>query len=98
MQWKALRHPNVLSLLGVRMTENEFAMVSEWMPNGNINQFVAAHQDVDRFELVSPPSKFVYSPLSLMIMRLLQLADVARGLDYMHTRGVVHGALKGVRL
>ena len=80
------------------MTENEFAMVSEWMPNGNINQFVAAHRDVDRFELVSPPSELMCSPLSLMIMWLLQLADVARGLDYMHTRGVVHGALKGVRL
>lgn len=52
--WKALQHPNVLPLLGVRMTENEFAMVSEWMPNGNINQFVSAHRDANRFELVSP--------------------------------------------
>ena len=52
MPWKALRHPNVLPLLGVIMTENEFSMVSEWMPNGNINQFVAAHRGANRFELV----------------------------------------------
>ena len=80
------------------MTENEFAMISEWMPNGNINQFVAARPDADRFELVSPPFELMCSPLSLTIVRLLQLTDVARGLDYMHSRGVVHGALKGVRL
>ncbi|KAF9646793.1 kinase-like protein [Thelephora ganbajun] len=51
--WKALRHPNLLPLLGVRMTETEFVMVSEWMSNGNINQFVTAHQEANRFELLS---------------------------------------------
>ena len=37
------------------MTETKFAMVSEWMSNGNINQFVRARQDANRFELVSSP-------------------------------------------
>ena len=37
------------------MTETELAMVSEWMPNANINRFVKEHQDVNRFELVSFP-------------------------------------------
>lgn len=57
MAWKALHHPNVLPLLGVIMTQDLFAMVSEWMPNGNINQFVIAHWDANRFELVSSPSE-----------------------------------------
>jgi len=30
-----------------------FAMASEWMTNGNINEFVRAHQDVNRFELLT---------------------------------------------
>ena len=34
------------------MTETQFAMVSEWMTNGNINQFVKVRRDVNRFELV----------------------------------------------
>ena len=55
--WKTLRHPNVLPLLGVTMTETEFAMVSEWMSNGNINQFVTERQDANRFELVGSPFK-----------------------------------------
>jgi len=59
--WKALHHPNVLPLLGVIMTEDRFAMVSEWMINGNINQFVMAQRDANRFELVSSPSKLLWS-------------------------------------
>ena len=37
------------------MTENRFAMVSQWMTNGNINDFIETHPDVNRFELVSSP-------------------------------------------
>jgi len=50
--WKSLCHPNVLPLLGVTMGKKVFAMVSEWMINGNINEFVEAHTDANRFELV----------------------------------------------
>ena len=50
--WKSLRHPNVLPLLGVTMSKRVFAMVSEWMDNGNINEFVDIHRDANRFELV----------------------------------------------
>ena len=32
-------------------------MVSEWMTNGNIKQFVTTHQNANRFELVSCPFK-----------------------------------------
>jgi len=50
--WNALRHPNVLLLLGVTMDTRHFAMASEWMTNGNINEFIKAHRDANRFELV----------------------------------------------
>ncbi|KAF9644941.1 kinase-like protein [Thelephora ganbajun] len=77
MIWKALCHPNVLPLLGVTMGNRRFAMVSEWMANGNINEFVKAQRDANRFGL---------------------LADVARGLMYMHGEGVIHGDLKGANI
>ena len=35
------------------MSGTQLAMVSEWMPNGNINQFVKKHRNANRFELVS---------------------------------------------
>ena len=50
--WKALRHPNILPLIGVTMNDTRFAMVSEWIVNGNINQFVEGHPHVDRLGLV----------------------------------------------
>ena len=34
------------------MGNNQFAMVSEWMINGNVNEYIKAHRDVNRFELV----------------------------------------------
>ena len=53
MTWKTLRHPNVLPLLGVTMSEGpvRFVMVSEWMKNGNINQFLEC-VDADQLKLV----------------------------------------------
>jgi serine/threonine protein kinase len=50
--WKHLRHPNVLSLLGVTVSERRFAMVSKWMEHGNINEFVEKDSRVNRTELV----------------------------------------------
>ena len=52
MTWKTLQHPNVLPLLGVTMDDFYFAMVSEWMTDGNINEFIKANRDMNRFELV----------------------------------------------
>ena len=46
------------------MSGTRFAMVSKWMPNGNIKQFLKERQTINRFELVSlrfgfPPSPFL---------------------------------------
>ena len=54
--WKSLQHPNVLPLLGVTMGERLFAMVSEWMVNGNIVEFIKAHREANRFKLVGSRS------------------------------------------
>jgi hypothetical protein len=47
------------------MSDTQFAMVSKWMPNGNINEFVKAHCDANRFELVSFP--FGFPPPLLLV-------------------------------
>jgi len=40
--WKNLSHPNVLKLIGIPDTleDGKFSMVSEWMANGNITEYV----------------------------------------------------------
>ena len=77
------------------MEERQFVMVSEWMENGNINEYIRSHADADLFKLVSPHSRHRPGP-SLTISQ--QLKDITRGLVYMHDQGMVHGDLKGVCL
>jgi len=50
--WKHLRHPNILPLIGVTVSNQRFAMVSSWMENGNINEFVEKDRHANRIELV----------------------------------------------
>ena len=69
--WKSLRHQNVLPLLGVTMNENQFAMVSEWMVNGNITKFIKTHWDANRFKLVR---SFPYCRLRLPLTRSFPIA------------------------
>ena len=66
MAWSALRHPNVLPLLGATMTGTRFVMVSEWMENGNINEFLGVHPDADRLGLVGFPFEALLSRFSLV--------------------------------
>jgi serine/threonine protein kinase len=79
------------------MSGTQFAMVSRWMSNGNINEFVKARGDVNRFELVG----FGLSHIGVSSLSITgsssQLGDVAEGLVHMHEQGMVHGDLKGVR-
>ena len=77
------------------MSGTQFAVVSGWMQNGNISQFVSAHRDVNRFELVSLQFEFLLLPL--LTRAYPQLAGAAEGLVHMHEHGMIHGDLKGVR-
>ena len=55
----------MLPLLGVIMSETKFTMVSKWMPNGNINEFVRSRSNANRFELVS--SLFIFASSLLLV-------------------------------
>ena len=48
MAWRTLRHENVLPLLGVTMTENLLVMVSKWVVNGNVMEFVKVGINADQ--------------------------------------------------
>lgn len=60
--WRILRHPNVLPLLGVTITESprRFVVVSEWMEDRDITQFLQ-HEDADRLKLVCIFRGFLFS-------------------------------------
>ena len=51
--WKKLRHPNVVPFVGV--TQNPLQFVSEWMPNGDLMEYLGKNPGADRIGLVSSP-------------------------------------------
>ena len=48
--WKHLTHPNVASLIGV--TTDPIRLVSGWMPDVDLGEYIANHPDADRLSLV----------------------------------------------
>ena len=78
------------------MIDARHVMESEWMMNGNINEFVKADPDADRLGLVSFPFEVLLYRFLLTTARPPQLRDVGRGLDCLHGQGLIHGNLRGV--
>ena len=77
------------------MRGKDLGVVSKWMLNVNINQFIKVNRGADRFELVGYHSCFLLYPI-LMACAPWQLKGVAGGLIYIHNRGIIHGDLRGV--
>ena len=46
-----LRHPNIVPFVGV--TTNPLQVVSEWMPNGTLTEFIERNPGANRIGLVS---------------------------------------------
>ena len=93
--WKNLSHPNVLDLIGAPDTldEGRFSMVSEWMDNGNITEYVRNNAG-NHLKLVG----YNCATFCNCSLSAFQIVDAVEGLKYLHGANIVHGDLKGVRL
>ena len=50
---KHLAHPNIVPLLGI--TPDPLQLISEWMPGGDLRDFIKKHPGADRLGLVGVP-------------------------------------------
>ncbi|KAG8948951.1 hypothetical protein FRC04_009152 [Tulasnella sp. 424] len=50
--WKAARHPNVLRFFGAWEANNTVYLVSPFLDNGTVMQYLAAHPDADRTKFI----------------------------------------------
>ena len=48
--WKRLTHPNIVPLIGI--TSNPLQLVSDWMPGGDLTEYIKKRPDADRLGLV----------------------------------------------
>ena len=94
VKWKYLSDPNVLPFLGVSETLFPFCIITPWLSNGNITEYVKRKPEVDRLRLVS-----VHHNLQTihMNLRFRQLAQAASGLKYLHSKSVMHSNINPVR-
>jgi len=53
---RRMRHSNVLSVEGVAPELFELCMVSKWMSQGNMTQYLKENESVSRMKLVSSPA------------------------------------------
>ncbi|KAF8671487.1 kinase-like protein [Rhizoctonia solani] len=49
--WSKCNHPNILPLLGLAIFRNRLAIVSPWMQNGTLPDFLKKNPNADRFQL-----------------------------------------------
>ena len=60
--WKRLKHENIVSLLGITLTPLQ--LISDWMPGGDLTEYIRNHPDVDRLDLVGVPPVVFDLPLT----------------------------------
>ncbi|KAG9091698.1 hypothetical protein FRC06_000451 [Ceratobasidium sp. 370] len=49
--WSKLKHPNVLDLVGLSTFRGQISIVSAWMENGTLPEYIAANPGVNRYQL-----------------------------------------------
>jgi len=91
--WMRLKHPSVVRCLGATVDPPQ--IVIDMMANGEVLDYVGNNPNVDRAHLVSSSVPFGGSSLANVAPRF-QVLGLTEGLDYLHSRGVVHGDLRPV--
>ena len=49
--WKRLEHRNIVPFLGI--TPNPLQLISEWMPGGDLTEYIKNYPSADRLKLAS---------------------------------------------
>ncbi|CAE6505171.1 unnamed protein product [Rhizoctonia solani] len=57
--WSKAKHVNIHQLLGVMMFQGRVGMVSRWIPNGNLQEYLLRNKGADRYQLCAQVSKGV---------------------------------------
>ena len=94
-----MNHPNILRIEGAAPDLFPCCMVSRWMENGNLLEYLRQPSGpIDRLDLVRADSdRDSVCILTFADRDHHQLLGIIRGLNYLHRHRVIHGDLKGVR-
>uniref|UniRef100_A0A673J685 Discoidin domain-containing receptor 2 n=1 Tax=Sinocyclocheilus rhinocerous TaxID=307959 RepID=A0A673J685_9TELE len=79
-----LKDPNIIRLLAVCMSSDPLCMITEYMENGDLNQFLSRHEPEGMIALLSNAPTVSYSNLHHMA------TQIASGMKYLSSLNFVH--------
>uniref|UniRef100_A0A452V1Q6 Epithelial discoidin domain-containing receptor 1 n=1 Tax=Ursus maritimus TaxID=29073 RepID=A0A452V1Q6_URSMA len=86
-----LKDPNIIRLLGVCVQDDPLCMITDYMENGDLNQFLSAHQLEDKAAEGAPgDGEAGQGPTISYPMLLHVAAQIASGMRYLATLNFVH--------
>ena len=95
LMWGSLEHNFVLPFIGIHEDEDGMAFfVSPYMKNGTLAQW--RKNTNPSIAQITERVWFSFLLLSFIITHLSKILEVAQGMEYIHSEGVVHGDLRGV--
>nr|KAF6504613.1 discoidin domain receptor tyrosine kinase 1 [Rousettus aegyptiacus] len=86
-----LKDPNIIRLLGVCVQDDPLCMITDYMENGDLNQFLSAHQLEDKAVEGAPGDEEAAQGPTISYPMLLHVAaQIASGMRYLATLNFVH--------
>lgn len=87
-----LKDPNIIRLLGVCVQDDPLCMITDYMENGDLNQFLSAHQLDNKAVAGGAPrdEEAAQGPTISYPMLLHVAAQIASGMRYLATLNFVH--------
>nr|XP_006215364.1 epithelial discoidin domain-containing receptor 1 isoform X4 [Vicugna pacos] len=85
-----LKDPNIIRLLGVCVQDDPLCMITDYMENGDLNQFLSAHQLEDKAAEGAGAGEAAQGPTISYPMLLHVAAQIASGMRYLATLNFVH--------
>ncbi|XP_072888116.1 discoidin domain-containing receptor 2-like isoform X1 [Hemitrygon akajei] len=79
-----LKDPNIIRLLGVCVRDDPLCMITEYMENGDLNQFLSQHELGDKFAMATNVPSISYPSLVHMA------SQIASGMKYLASMNFVH--------
>jgi len=91
--WSGLLHDHIVPFYGASTLTSPPYIVSRYMSNGNLVQYLSRKPNVDRLKLVCPDG---YGGFNLSLRLNAKIFEVSLGMFHLHGEYIIHGDLKGV--
>ena len=92
--WKRLKHRNIVPFLGI--TPNPLQLISEWMPGGDLTEYIKNYPSADRLNLASTLAVMFHPTLTPVTSYLMSLKAFASSTPAILFTAISEGYVVGI--